>query len=186
MSVWYALISRLQEGCGSLDMSRHLTGLMTRQRMTVKEAAEALDASVEAVRKRIERNQLDHERVGSRVYVYLDLDQTESGPDVEVESSALISAKDETIHVLQEQLEAEREARRRADTIIAQLTQANAALASRIPELEGPPAEPSPSEMPSEAPHSPSEEPERGVPLSTPRHDQEAAGRPWWRRLFGE
>ena len=42
----------------------------------------------------------------------------------------------EQAEYLREQLAEEREARRRADTIIAQLTQANAALAARVPELE--------------------------------------------------
>jgi len=42
----------------------------------------------------------------------------------------------ERIAHLEGQVEAERESRRRADTIIAQLTQANAALAARVPELE--------------------------------------------------
>ena len=41
------------------------------------------------------------------------------------------------IRSLEDQLAEERDARRRkADTIIAQLTQANAALAARVPELE--------------------------------------------------
>src|ERR687896_50251 len=52
------------------------------------------------------------------------------------------------IDYLRDQLAQEREARRRADTIIAQLTQANATLAARIPELE--------------APRDESESPERG------------------------
>jgi hypothetical protein len=39
---------------------------------------------------------------------------------------------------MREQLAEEREARRRADTIIAQLTQANATLARRVPEIEPP------------------------------------------------
>ena len=40
------------------------------------------------------------------------------------------------ISSLENQLSEERESRRRADTIIAQLTQANAVLADRAPELE--------------------------------------------------
>ena len=51
---------------------------------------------------------------------------------------ALVSAKDETIRLFSEQLEPEREACRRADTIIAQLTRANAALVSSAPQLEAP------------------------------------------------
>jgi hypothetical protein len=53
---------------------------------------------------------------------------------------------------LRGQLAEEREARRRADTIIAQLTQANAALASRVPELEAPQELPEDAETVGEAP----------------------------------
>ena len=53
----------------------------------------------------------------------------------------VIEAKDETIRILQHQLEEERETRRRADTIIAQLTQLNAALIARVPSLGTPPTE---------------------------------------------
>src|SRR3712207_9480568 len=59
----------------------------------------------EAVRKRIERGQLGHERVDGRVYVYLDDDQTESGPDVEVEPTALISEMQARIELLERQLD---------------------------------------------------------------------------------
>ncbi len=85
---------------------------------------------------------------------------------------------------LREQLDREREARteerRRQDTIIAQLTQANAALAHRVPELEAPA-----SPAPREAHETPVEE-SGGV------EDQEASGeaqdaperRSWLYRFF--
>jgi hypothetical protein len=73
-----------------------------------------------------------------RVHVWVNYDTTETRPRLDREPSALISAKDETISVLSEQLESERQARRRADTIIAQFTQANTALAARVPELGAP------------------------------------------------
>ena len=60
---------------------------MTGHSVTTKEAAEALGISVEAVRKRIERGQLGHERIDGRVYVYLDDNQTKSGLDVEVDGT---------------------------------------------------------------------------------------------------
>jgi len=74
--------------------------------------------------------------------------------------------KDETITELRDRvgslersLEQEREARRRADTIIAQLTQANAALTSRVPELPPGPGL-APSQQPSESLTVGSEEPQ--------------------------
>jgi excisionase family DNA binding protein len=145
---------------------------LTRQRVTTKEAAEALGISVEAVRKRIERGQLGHERVDGRVYVYLDGDQTESGPDVEVESTALISEKNARIELLERQLTEANERDRENRRIIAALTQ-------RIPEL--PPAY---SESTQDAPQSP----ETATVEEAERHPggvQEGAQRPWWRRVFG-
>ena len=103
----------------------------------MQEAAEVLGTSVDAVRMRARRGSLESEKEpDGRVYVYLNDDSSETKHRRYDESSALISAKEETIAVLLEQLAEEREAWRRADTIIAQLTQANAALAARVPELE--------------------------------------------------
>ena len=141
------------------------TGRMTRQRVTTKEAAEALGISVEAVRKRIERGQLGHERVDGRVYVYLDGDQTGSGPDVEVESTALISEKNARIELLERQLTEANERDRENRRIIAALTQ-------RIPQLEAP-AEPR------ELPETATEQEEADA------RPQSGERVPWWRRVFG-
>ena len=83
----------------------------------------------------------------------------------------------EQAEYLREQLAEEREARRRADTIIAQLTQANAALVARVPELEAPQEQPG-------APETVEEEPESAEPRSDAAGRQEGARRPWWRRVF--
>jgi hypothetical protein len=48
---------------------------MSKQRITVAEAAEALAISPEAVRMRIERGQLDCEKQRDRVFVWLDSEQ---------------------------------------------------------------------------------------------------------------
>ena len=146
----------------------------------MQEAAEVLGTSVDAVRMRVRRGSLGSEKDSDgRVYVWLNSDSSKTKPRVNGEPSALISAKDETIRVLSEQLESEREARRRADTIIAQLTQANAALASRVPELEAPQEQPGTSETVEE-------EPERAEPRSdAPGPERPAQPRPWWRRVFG-
>ena len=138
---------------------------MTGHSVTTKEAAEALGISVEAVRKRIERGQLGHERVDGRVYVYLDGDQTESGPDVEVESTALISEKNLRIELLERQLTEANERDRENRRIIAALTQ-------RIPQLEAP-AEPR------ESPETATEQEEADA------RPQSGERVPWWRRMFG-
>ena len=153
---------------------------MTSRRLTVQEASEVLGTSVDAVRMRIRRGNLESEKADDgRVYVWLNSDESETKPRPDGESDALISAKDQTIRVLSEQLEAEREARRRADTIIAQLTQANAALAARVPELEAPREQPGGTETVEAEPEG-AQEPRSGAPGR-----QEGRRRPWWRRVFG-
>ena len=152
---------------------------MTSRRLTVQEAAEVLGTSVDAVRMRVRRGTLESEKdPDGRVHVWVNGDSTETRPRLDGEPSALISAKDETIRVLSEQLESEREARRRADTIIAQLTQANAALAARVPELEAPQKSP-------EAAETVEDEPERTDFRPSVGEVEEGAQRPWWRRVFG-
>jgi hypothetical protein len=152
---------------------------VTSRRLTVQEAAVVLGTSVDAVRMRVRRGTLESEKdPDGRVHVWVNGDSTETRPQLDGEPSALISAKDETISVLTEQLESEREARRRADTIIAQLTQANAALAARVPELEASPKSP-------EAAETVEDEPERTGFRTSVEEAEEGAQRPWWRRVFG-
>jgi excisionase family DNA binding protein len=137
------------------------------RRVTVEEAARLLGIKEESVRKRVNRGKLraDKDEEG-RLQVYLDSTQTvrdEYTDESVTDRDALLASKDRIISILENQLAEEREARRRADTIMAQLTQANAALAARVPELEGP-------QEASEAAETSEEEPQR---------------RRWWRRWFG-
>jgi hypothetical protein len=128
---------------------------MSRQRVTVAEAAHRLGVTEAAIRKRIERGTIDHDKDDTgRTYVYIPRDSTSDMSQVVIE-------------VLREQLEAEREANRENRRIIA-------VLASRIPEIE------SPREDPREAPGSP-ESPSEGAGST----EAPPAAGPWWRRLFG-
>jgi excisionase family DNA binding protein len=151
---------------------------MTSQRLTVQEAAEVLNTSVDAVRMRIRRGSLESEKdPDGRVYVWVDEDSSETKPRLGGEPSTLISAKDETIRILAEQLEVERRANEENRRIVAALT-------SRIPELEAsassePPgalvsAAGGPREEGSERPRDTAEFPVRG-----------SLTRPWWRRALG-
>jgi hypothetical protein len=156
---------------------------LTKQRLNAQEAAEALGISVDAVRMRARRGTLDSEHENGRLYVWLDTDSSNVHLQEQVE--ALLREKNERIEELREQvhhfreiLNDERDARRRADTIIAQLTQANAALATRVPELEAP-------QEPPGAPESVVEEPEWAEPRSSTGGAQEGSDRPWWRKVFG-
>ena len=86
----------------------------------------------------------------------------------------LLASKDRIISILEDQLEAEREARRRTDTIIAQLTQANATLAARVPELEA-------AQEPSEHAEEPAEGQVRVSPTSNDTAEPERSDKPWWK-----
>ncbi len=153
-----------------------MTEQATSRRLTVQEAAEVLGTTVDAVRMRARRGSLESDKEpDGRVYVYLSEDSSETKHRLNVEPDALILAKEETIALLREQLSEEREARRRADTIIAQLTQANAALASRVPELETSDRTPGWAE-------STLDDVGNGA-VSEDR--QTGSERPWWRRVFG-
>ncbi len=161
----------------SCDTDRTKDATLTGRRVTTREAADALGISVEAVRKRIERDQLEHERVDNRVYVYLDEDQTESGPDVEGEGAgALVESLQDQVSYLREQLAEERRANDENRRLLL-------AALERIPQLEA-------SQEARESPvsHGPTE-----APVPAPGEAQaatespEAGGerRPWWRRVFG-
>ncbi len=149
-------------------------------RVTIREAAHRLGVTEAAIRKRIQRGSL-HKELGSdgRVYVYLDLSQDMSYPESQVDRDPLVEELRDRIRSLERRLDEEGESRRRADTIIAQLTQANAFLARRVPELEAP-------QESREAPQTPAEAP-GGV---GGREDEGGAGdgsqrRSWWRTWFG-
>jgi excisionase family DNA binding protein len=152
-------------------------------RVTVEEAARILGIKEESVRKRVSRGKLRAEKdEDGRLLVYVDSPGTvrDKYADQSVtDRDELLASKDRIIAILENQLSEERESRRRADTIIAQLTQANAALAARVPELE---AAQEPSETSQDA-----AEAGVGANLSNadPGSQEGVQRRPWWRRVFG-
>jgi hypothetical protein len=157
------------------------TGSPTRdtQRVTIAEAAKILGVKEPAIRKRIQRGTLDHDKgEDGRTYVYLDAGLDAGMPEPQTDQRDRIEELKDQIGYLRDQLTEEREARRRADTIIAQLTQANATLAARIPELEAPTEPREPSEGAGEA---------QGSTMTPTAQDkpESATQRPWWRRLIG-
>src|SRR5215210_5214951 len=150
----------------------------------VGEASRELGISTDAVRKRISRKSVRSDRTDGDVRVWLDDGGTEAGREAQGEGGgALVEVLRDQVGHLRSQLAEEREARRRADTIIAQLAQANAALAARVPELEAAHEEPGDSEanlerQGTEQPR-PAAEADRKEREGTPRH------RSWWRRVLG-
>src|ERR687893_1412827 len=116
-----------------MGQGRDTTGQHTGRLVSVDEAARALGLSVDAVRKRIQRGTIAHEKdAAGRVRIILDGSETlrddvrdSAGPNPEVLAARLEGLQDQ-LEMLREMLAEEREARRRADTVLAQLSQANA------------------------------------------------------------
>src|SRR5215211_598606 len=161
----------------------------TQDKVTIQEAARRLRVKEDAIRKRIQRGSIRHEKAeDGRVYVWVDATQdTTEDTGQETQDAYQDSAQDarvedlrEQVDFLRHQLDEEREARRRADTIIAQLARTTEEQARTIRELEAP------SEAePAEAAETGEREPERVEPRPDAPGPQEGAQRPWWRRVFG-
>jgi excisionase family DNA binding protein len=106
-------------------------------RVTIQEAARRLGVKEDAIRKRIQRGTLPHEKTQEgRVFVWVAATQDTAQDTTEdayrdTSRDALLEAKDETIAALREQLEQANERDRENRRIIAALT-------SRIPAIEAP------------------------------------------------
>ncbi len=143
-------------------------------RVTIQEAARRLGVSEGAVRKRVTRKTLPHDKApDGRVFVYLDTRDrrgVDVGQDegVDPHSNALISRLEGEVEFLRDQV-------RRQQEIIAQQ-----ALTMR--QLSAPSETPEDAETAEEAPEGPE-------PRHAPGGAQEAARAPerpgFWRRLFG-
>jgi excisionase family DNA binding protein len=160
-------------------------------RVTIQEAAQRLGVKEDAVRKRIQRGSMRHEKAkDGRVYVWLDAAQDTAQDEPETSRDKYRdTAQDERVEDLREQvaylrrqLDEEREARRRADTILVQLSAANAEQARTIRAIEAPASEEAP-----EAAETVEEEPEQAAPPRSNAPGPHTGGerRPWWRRVFG-
>jgi hypothetical protein len=137
------------------------------RRVTLREAADILGLSKEAVRKRVIRGTLESDTgADGRRYVYLDAGGDEAPTH---EGGALISEMHDRIQFLEDELQ-------RKDAILLNMTEAMKALS--------PPSQEAPSE-PRESPETVEEQPERAEPRPVTVESQEGAQRPWWRRVFG-
>jgi flagellar motility protein MotE (MotC chaperone) len=152
-------------------------GRDTRRRLSVAEAADALGVTVDAIRSRVKRGIIAHERKGGRVYVLLGDDESRPGYDQHTDQVTDQGAREsedrtaELIATLREQRQAERQAHAEARRIIAGLVE-------RIPAIEAP-------QEASEATETVEEEPDRAEPRPVTVESQESVQRPWWRRVFG-
>ena len=140
---------------------------LERERVTVQEAARRLGITESAVRKRVQRGQLEHDKEpGRRLYVHLDK-----------QDKYRDRVRDSSYDVLVRRLENENEFLRRQlehkDAILLNMTEAMKAL--------NPPAQ----EAPSEAQESDVSPGPTGTPTEATSGAQEGVQRPWWRRMFG-
>jgi len=148
---------------------------MTRRRLDLREAAEVLGTSVDAVRKRIARGTLESEKADGKVYVWLDDGAPRSDTD------ALTSELRDRLHYVEEQLRAERENVRLEREAHAESRRLLAAALERIPpQLEAPMAPSDPRESPTEA-----AEPRPSTTGAPQAQEPPTRARPWWRRMFG-
>lgn len=143
---------------------------MERDRFTVQEAARLLGVSEGAIRKRVARGALEHDKEpDGRVYVYLEVADArgtrgvDAGQDIGVDPH-----NDALIFQLRDEIEYLREESRRKDEIIMQQALTMRQLTAG------------------------SEEPENVAPGRQEEEPPESAGgpenqssRPWWRRIFG-
>jgi hypothetical protein len=137
----------------------------------VSDAAAALGVTVDAIRKRIQRRTIAHERdEDGRVWVILDTDQDTASKVHDTDQDT--AARDELVDELRDQVRFLREELARKDAILLRM-------AENIPQLEAPSQEPRESPQSAARP-GPGETPteERGGP-------QTPSERPWWRRMFG-
>jgi uncharacterized coiled-coil protein SlyX len=142
-------------------------------RLTVAQAADALGISQDAVRKRIARGTIHHDRDESgRVHVYLTPSETVHKTDQDtIQDDTTKTVQDTYIRSLEDQITFLRRELERKDAILLNLTE-------RIPQLEAP------SEA-RESPQTVGEEPERAEPHSATGGAQGGPQRPWWRKLIG-
>jgi hypothetical protein len=194
------------------DARRDTEGHSSIGRVSVQEAARLLSTTVDAIRKRVQRDTIAHEKdEHGRVWILLDTDRMRPAADQDTAGQepdvGVLAAKDETIaelrsrvESLERQLDARQEELRRRDVLLAQMVE-------RVPMLEAP-AETAhePSETPvttteqpgrvgpqtplREAPQSSweslREEPARADTRSSGEEAQEPTERrSLWQRLFG-
>jgi hypothetical protein len=136
-------------------------------RLTVAEAAVRLGVKEQAIRKRIQRDTLAHDKdEDGRVYVYLDPKDGATGTSIDTSIDTLLQSLQDQIAYLRQEAEDWKEEARRKDTIIMSLTQ-------RLPELQAPVESPGGLQTTSE-----------GAAKGNPRGQQEPSQRRSWLHRF--
>ncbi len=162
-----------------------------KRRYTVIEAAKVLGVGTDAVRKRVSRGTVEHERVDDTVYVWLDdghdngttgrRDGGTNGDGAELLDAyrdQLAAYKDQ-VGYLRSQLDQERRANDENRRLLAALIQ-------RVPELEAGTDPRAPSEAHEDGAQGPANGAGGPAPTASDKAAQNGSERvPWWRRVFG-
>jgi hypothetical protein len=142
---------------------------LERERVTIQEASRRLGITESAVRKRVQRRLLKHDKEpDGRLYVYLDTQDKDRDQVRDSSYDMLVRRLENENEFLRRELE-------RKDTILLNMTEAMKALS--------PPPQEASSE-PRESPETVEEEPERTEPRRATVESQESVQRPWWRKLI--
>ena len=137
---------------------------MEQERVTIQEAARRLGITESAVRKRVERGSLRHDKEGDgRVYVYLDMRDMERDRVQDISYDMMVTRLENENEFLRRELE-------RKDAILLNMTEAMKALSPPSEARESPQTVEEASEG-AEA-HPATEEPQEGV--------QAPERRRWW------
>lgn len=165
------------------------------ERLTVQDASLLLGISEGALRKRMARGSVRHEKdADGNVWVLLDPGtrgrtrardgrdaEGARGQDAGQDNPGLVEELRDRISYLERQVEEEREARRRADTLMARLM-------DRVPELEARREEETPStrgEATGETQRAPDGQDAGKDATARQEPSEEPERRSWWRRFFG-
>src|SRR5215216_7128256 len=136
-------------------------------RITVAQAADRLGVTQDAVRKRVARGTIRHDKdAEGRIFVYLDTFERESKTDQD-------EGQDKYTRSLEDQIEFLRQELERKDAIIMSLTH-------RIPELEATTEQREGHVTASEEPYNTHAPPVPETPVPDAQHK-----RSWWRAFFG-
>jgi hypothetical protein len=179
------------------DSRQDATGPLSTERVSVPQAADHLGTTVDALRKRVQRGTIPHEKDREgRVWILLDTGRPrqdtaghrQDADQPQSDNAALISEMRGRIEDLQAQLEAERQAHSEARTLLLRALE-------RIPPAIEPPREmretpesaasPDLSDAPTDAPGDAQEAAQSGHSATLRPQGNEARARPWWRRVFG-
>jgi hypothetical protein len=158
-------------------VGQYMDGYNGLDRITVAEAAQRLGVKEQAIRKRISRGTLRHDKAeDGRVYVYVD---AEVEDEVQGKDTRDDTYRDALVESLQDQNRFLREELARKDAILMNMTQTMRQITA--PSSEEAPGAPESTADEQQGRRGPA--PDTGPPQTAAETPEEP--RSWWRRMFG-